>query len=101
MEESRIVEGAATVKAAVCDRPLYVAVIGAGRVENPASVVTVKVTEATPAGTVTDTGSVSMSLLVDRPTTTPPGGAGLDSATVQTVGLPPVTVKGKHCIGRS
>jgi hypothetical protein len=75
--------------------------MGAGRVENPASVVTVKVVETDPAETVTDTGIVTISLLVESPTTAPPKGAGLDSATVQTLELPPVTVKGEHCIGRS
>ena len=73
----------------------------AGRVENHANVVTAKVAEADPAGTVTDTGTVTISLVVDTPTTTPPEGAGLDSATVQALEPPPGTVKGEHCIGRS
>ena len=62
---------------------------------------TVKVAEVDPAGTVTDPGIVTISVVVERPTTTPPEGAGLDSATVQTLELPPITVKGEHCIGRS
>jgi hypothetical protein len=96
MEESRIAEGADTVKFAVCDEPLYVAIIWAVRVENPANVVTVKLAEADPAGTVTDPGIVMTSLIVDTPTATPPEGAALDSATVQELGLPPVTVEGEH-----
>jgi hypothetical protein len=36
------------------------------------------------------------SLIVDRPTAAPLEGAALDSATVQTLGLPPVTVEGEH-----
>jgi hypothetical protein len=73
-----------------------VAVIGAGRVENPANVVTMKLAEADAAGTVTDPGIVMISLLVDRPTPTPPEGAGVESTTVQELGLPPVTVEGEH-----
>jgi hypothetical protein len=76
-------------------------VIGAGRVENPANVVAVKLAEADPAGTMTDTGIVTISLIVDRPTITPPEGAELNSATVQTLGLPPVTIEGEQCIDRS
>jgi hypothetical protein len=64
-------------------------------------VVTVKLAEVDPAGTVTDPGIVIISLLVDRPTITPPEGAGLDSAIVQALGLPPVTVEGEHCTDRS
>jgi hypothetical protein len=70
-------------------------------VESPANVVTVKLAEADPAGTVTDAGIVVASLLADRPTTAPPADAGLDSATVQTVGFPPVTIEGEHCIDSS
>jgi len=98
MEESRIADEADTVKFAVCDKPLYVAVIGAARVENPANVLTAKLAEADPAGTVTDPGIVMTSLIVDRPTAAPPEGAALDSATVQALGLPPVTVEGEHWI---
>jgi hypothetical protein len=50
---------------------------------------------------MTDTGIVTISLIVDRPTITPPEGAELNSATVQTLGLPPVTIEGEHCIDRS
>jgi hypothetical protein len=59
-------------------------------------VVTVKLAEADPAGTVTDPGIVMTSLIVDRPTATPPEGAAVDSATAQALGLPPVTVEGEH-----
>ena len=50
---------------------------------------------------MTDAGIVRTSLIVDRPTTTPPEGAGVASPTVQALELPPVTVEGEHCIGRS
>lgn len=69
--------------------------------ENPDNVVTVKLAEADPAGTVMDTGSVIMSLVVDNPTTTPPEGAALASATVQALELPPITVEGEQRIERS
>jgi hypothetical protein len=57
-------------------------------------VVTVKVTELKPAGTVTFAGTVADDELLLRATTTPPAGAAPDNFTVPCDGLPPVRLAG-------
>jgi hypothetical protein len=96
IDERLTAEEVANVKVAVCDRPLYVAMMLAGRVEITDSVLAVKTAEEDPACTVIDVGIAIASLIVERPTTTPPAGAALDNATVHTAGFPPVTVVGEH-----
>jgi len=73
-----------------------VAVIVTSREVGTDDVLTVKTAEEDPAGTVTDAGNASASLIVERATTTPTAGAALDSATVHTAGFPPETVAGEH-----
>ena len=65
-------------------------------VDNTAEVVAVKVAEEAPAAIVIDEGTVTAVLLSERLTIAPPVGAALDSATVQALELPPVTVEGEH-----
>ena len=45
---------------------------------------------------VIDEGTVTEVLLSERLTTAPPEGAALDSATVQVLATPPITVLGEH-----
>jgi hypothetical protein len=60
-------------------------------------VVTVKVAELAPAGTVTLAGSVATAvLLIERVTATPPEGAKPVRDAVQATGVPPVTLLGVH-----
>lgn len=57
-------------------------------------VVTLKVTVAEPAGTVTLAGVVELALLSESVTTAPPAGARPVKVTVPVEGLPPVTAVG-------
>jgi hypothetical protein len=59
-----------------------------------AEVVTGKLTEVCPAGTVTAPGGRAVVLLVDNVTDVPPAGAGVFSKTVPVEFVPPVTVLG-------
>jgi hypothetical protein len=72
MTETR---GAVTVRSAVADVPLLVAVIVADAFADTATVVIVKVAFVAPSATVTLAGSVAAALLLARLTTTPPAGA--------------------------
>ena len=65
------------------------------RPHEPGCVVTVKVTDIAPAGTLTLAGTVAMLVFaLVRVTTTPPAGAGPLSVTVPVVVPPPLTVLG-------
>jgi hypothetical protein len=66
-----------------------------------ADVAAVKVAEEAPAATVTDVGTVTEVLLSERLTTAPPEGAAPDSATVQVLDTPPITVPGAHRMDES
>ena len=60
-----------------------------------AVVVTVKVAEVAPPGTITLAGTVATDvLLLERVTTAPPPGAGPLKVTVPVEGLPPATLVG-------
>jgi hypothetical protein len=70
-----------TVNIAACvfaDTAVIVAVVGV----NTVVVETANVALVWPAGTATDTGTVAARLLLAKPTTTPPAGAGDASSTV-------------------
>ncbi len=56
----------------------------------------VKLTEVAPAGTVTDDGTATAALLLDRVTLTPALGAAAVSDTVQLSGVDPKTVVLAH-----
>jgi hypothetical protein len=58
--------------------------------------VAAKLAVVEPAGTVTEAGSDSSELLLDRPTEAPPLGAGLETFTVQALDCPVLRVAGAH-----
>ncbi|MGD0669122.1 MAG: hypothetical protein ABSB23_16310 [Bryobacteraceae bacterium] len=58
--------------------------------------VAVKVDEAAPAGTVTNPGTGSSLVVLDRATTVPPANAGWFSETVQVDEAPPLSEVGLH-----
>lgn len=60
--------------------------------------VVVKVLDADPAATVTDAGTVSIALLLDRETVNPPEGAPVDSVTVHVDELLLPSVEGVQLI---
>ena len=64
--------------------------------DTTAEVAAVKVAEDAPAATVIDEGTVTEVLLSERLTTAPLDGAAPDSATVQLLAAPPITVPGEH-----
>ncbi len=66
-----------------------------------AEVAAVKVAEEAPAAMVTDAGTATAVLLSERLTTTPLDGAAPDSATVQVLAAPPITVTGAHWSDKS
>jgi hypothetical protein len=74
---------AVSVKVAVLDVPLKVAVTTAVWSEVTTPLVAVNVDEVEPAAKVTDAGTVSDALLLERETTAPPDAAGPESETVQ------------------
>ena len=53
-----------------------------------------KAPNITPAGIVTEAGTLTDGLEVDKPTKAPPAGAGPDSTTEQVPDAPPVMVPG-------
>ena len=55
---------------------------------------TEKETLVSPAGTVTLAGTVAIGLLVESAAVNPPAGAGLDTARIASVAVPPVTTFG-------
>jgi hypothetical protein len=59
-------------------------------------VVTIKVAEVAPAGTVTKPGTVALVELDDIKTAVPPAGAAPFSVTVPVLELPPGTLDGAH-----
>jgi hypothetical protein len=67
---------------ALCVEPPSPAPIAAFTVEPTVEVMTVKLTELAPAGTVTLLGTVADDELLLRATTTPPAGAAPDNVTV-------------------
>ena len=69
--------------------------------DTTAEVAAVKVVEEAPAAMVTDAGTVTDVLLSERLTTAPLEGAAPDSATVQVLATPPITVPGEHRIDES
>ena len=71
-----------------------VAVIVALVLVATALVVTVKLAEVAPDGTVTDAGTVAAALLLERVTTKPAVGAALVMVTVPVDETPPTTVVG-------
>ncbi len=72
----------------VCDAPFQEAVTMAVWVVVTAPALAVKVAAREPAATVTDPGTVSAAMLLDRVTVTPPDPAALASVTVH-VDVPP------------
>ena len=94
--ESKETDGGFTVRTAVCETELKVAVIVEVATEPTAIEVTGKVVEAEPAGTVTLAGTVAAAvLLLDRVTTAPPVGAFPFRVTVAVeFARPPVTLVG-------
>ena len=84
-----------TPSVAVCDDPLYVAVMTAPTAAATGFVVMANVAEAAPASTATEAGTVAAAvLLLVSATTAPAGGAGADSVTVPVLPIPPVTEAG-------
>jgi len=85
----------ATYSVAVCDAPLYVAVMSTPTAAATGFVVIANVAELAPASTVTEAGTVAAAvLLLERVTAAPAGGAGPDSVTVPVLPIPPVTEAG-------
>jgi hypothetical protein len=70
-------------------------------VDVTAEVAAVKVAEEAPAARVTDAGTATAVLLSERLTTAPLDGAAPDSATVQVLAAPPITVPGAHRMDES
>jgi hypothetical protein len=86
----------ARVKVVVCDEPGYEAVITSDWLVDTEEVDAVNVADETPAGTITDKGTLTAGLLDEVPTEAPPDGAGAERVIVQLLGLPPTTVPGTH-----
>ena len=85
-----ISEGGTTVSGAVSVTPaVALSITGVGPPTDP--VVILKLIEVAFAGTVTITGTETELSLLERPTTCPPGGAGLIKTTVPVGVIPPVT----------
>jgi len=88
-------DGGVTVRVAVGETPLAVAVIVTGVVDATIAEVTVNVAVVAPAGTVAVAGTVAAEVLLDESATVrPPVGAGLLIVTVPVEVLPPATVVG-------
>lgn len=88
--------GVLAVSVAVCETPLYDAVMVGLASAATALVVTVKVALVFPAATVTVAGTVAATvLLLERATTSPPVGAAPVIVTVPVEGEPPVTLVGR------
>jgi hypothetical protein len=82
------------VKVPLCDEPLPVAVIVALVLAFTDCVLTEKLAELAPGGTVTLAGTTALRLLLDRLMTVPPFGAVPLNVTVPIVPIPPCTVDG-------
>jgi hypothetical protein len=92
--EDKVTATALILRVAVRPTP-SVAVIVAEVLLATANVLTVKVLEMLPAGTVTEAGTVATAaLLLDSVTMAPPDGAGLVRVTVPVARVPPTTVVG-------
>ncbi len=95
LSETALTTGGLTVNVAVCFAVPVVAVIVGVCAVATASVVTVKVVDVEPAGTVTVAGTVAADVKLDESvTTSPPVGATPLMVTVPVDGVPPVTVVG-------
>ncbi len=79
---------------AVCELPFKVPVIPAVRLLGIVPAVALNVVEVVPAGTVTDAGTGSSPVVLERVTTAPPADAGWFSETVQVDELPPLNEVG-------
>ena len=79
------------VRTAEADELPWLPVMVACTVAVTGLVVTVKLAEVCPAGTVVEAGTWALELLLCRFTTRPPEGAGSLNVTVPVEGLPPVT----------
>jgi len=89
-----VTTGAVTIRVAVLETPLRVAVIVGDSFTFGRKVVDVNVAVVAPAAMVTDAGGVVCELEAERLTTMPPVGAALLIVTVPVVLLPPRTVVG-------
>jgi len=87
-----------TVREAVWDTPLYVAVITADLLLVTEVVVAVKLAEEEPAGIVAVAGTVTTALLEESVIAAPPDGAVPDKLTVQTLESVPAIVAGEQVI---
>lgn len=83
-----------SVKFADTETPALVAVTVRTATAETAEVVTLKLIEGEPGGTVTLGGTVMTELFELRATLTPPAGAGAFIVTVPNVPMPPTTVEG-------
>ncbi len=83
-----------TVKTAVLGVPLSVAPIVTLILTPTFEVLTVNVAFVCPPATLTDSGTVALPELLERPTTTPAAGAALPRVTVPVAALPPTTLVG-------
>jgi len=91
--------GGVIVRFAVAVWPPEEAVIVAVALAETGVVETVKVAVVLPEGTVTEAGTVAEALLLERLTTTPPGGAALGRLTVPVLEEPPTTEVGLRTSG--
>jgi len=89
--------GAVTARVAVCVFDPRVPVIMAVKLAATAVVETVNAAEVWPAATVTEDGTVTPVLLLERTTTRPAAGAALDRLTVPLDDVPPTTEDGLSC----
>jgi hypothetical protein len=83
-----------TVKLAVFDTPLAVAVRVTDVFDDTGLVAAVVTALTAPSGTVIDAGTVTAALLDDNATTNPPAGAGPERVTVTSEADPPITEPG-------
>jgi hypothetical protein len=84
------------VKDCVCEPPFKEAVTTAVCVEEIVPTVAVKVAEADPVATVTEAGTDSPELLLERATIAPPEPAGCDKVTLQVDVPPELRLTGAH-----
>jgi hypothetical protein len=94
--EERVAAAGSSTRATSFDTPLYAAVTTASVFAETKAPVAVNPATLLPAGTVTDSGTVSCDTLDDSAMLAPPAGAALDSTTPHTVVVAPVKVAGLH-----
>jgi len=86
-----------SVRLAVFEAPLKLAVTVAVCVDETVPALAVKLAEVAPCGTVMEAGTVSKELPEESATAAPPAGAAAVRVTVQVEDAPEASVAGAHC----